>query len=225
MTGMETDGLVTPDAKPDTAAATLNGVIEQRDALVAQLRDSERAQRFGTDAVEQARQALTTVERRRLIGEATEAETRKAEAALEKAKAASREPWGERIEATRMALRDVEREIGTLIGDRLEELLAGVDEEAEAVRERANAALEEVVSAYRAREAIAQRIDSLAATIRRPRYGDIALSKLEPVVREASRVLEGGGEAKPALRSDPRLPRGGSIPAAPESMAPPVRTA
>jgi hypothetical protein len=102
-------------------------------------------------------------------------------------------------------------------------LLGGLDEEAEAVTERCNDALAEVVAAYRAREAIAARIDAVAGTVRRPKFGDITLTRLEPVVREASRVLEGDGEAKPALRSDPRLPRSGAIPAAPESMAPLVR--
>jgi hypothetical protein len=110
---MDTSGLVTPNAKAASVAAELNKLIDQRDGLVAQLRDSERAARFGADAVEQARQTLTTVERRRLIGEAAEAEAHKAEAALQRARATSAEPWGERIEATRMAIRDVERELGS----------------------------------------------------------------------------------------------------------------
>jgi hypothetical protein len=220
MTGMHTDALFTPDAADGSAAAELNGLIAKRTALGARLRDAERAQDFGSDAVEKARQALVDVERHRLTGEASEADTRKAEAALDKAQAASREPWGERIEATRMAVRDVDRAGGALIIGRLDELLAGLDEEAEAVRERCNAALEEVGAAYRAREAIAARIDNLAGRIRQPKFGDIALTKLEPVVREANRILDADGEPKPALRADPRLPRGGSMPAVEESPWP-----
>jgi hypothetical protein len=55
-------------------------LIDRRDALVAQLRDGERAARFGADAVGKARQELTAVERARLAGEATPAQARKAEA-------------------------------------------------------------------------------------------------------------------------------------------------
>jgi hypothetical protein len=127
----------------------------------------------------------------------------------------------------RTAIRDVERELGRLIADRLDGLLEGLDAEAEAVTERCNDALAEVVAAYRARKAIAARIDALAGTVRRPKFGDITLTRLEPVAREATRVLEGDppGEARPRLRQDPRLPRSGAIPATPESMAPLVRMA
>jgi hypothetical protein len=81
------------------------------------------------------------------------------------------------------------------------------------------------VSAYQEREAIAARIDALAGSIRRPKYGDVVTTKLEPVVRAATAVLEADppGEAAPRLRSDPRLPRGGSIPAVEESPWPAIR--
>jgi hypothetical protein len=222
---MDTESLVSPNARAGSAAAEFNALIGQRAELVKQIANGERAARFGSTGAQEARAALIALERRAAGGEEVSAgERRKGEQRLKEAQAASQEPWGQRIEASRLALRDVDREVGTLITERLDELLSGLDEEAEAVTERASAALAEVVSAYRAREAVAGRIDALAGTIRRPRFGDVTLSKLAPIVREATRVLEGGppGEVKPRLKADPRQPRGGSLPAAEESPWPPV---
>jgi hypothetical protein len=219
MTTMDTDALVSPNAAAGSAAAELNELINKRTELMAQLRDSERSARFGSEAVGQAREALTTAERRRLVGEVGASETRKAEAALANTRAASQEPWGERVEAARLALRDVDHQVGRLIADRLDELLACLDEEAQRVTDRANDALAEVVAVYREREAVAQRIDALAGTIRRPKFGDVSPTRLASIARAATALLEADppGEVKPAFKADPRLPRGGSIPAAPES--------
>ena len=101
---MDTNSLRTPDAAPGSAAAELNELIAKRDELVAQLHDAERSQRFGTSGVEEARRELTDVERRRLGGEATAAEVRKAEQRLQDALSPSREPWAERVAASRMAV-------------------------------------------------------------------------------------------------------------------------
>jgi hypothetical protein len=202
----------------------LDRLLGRRDELAAEVEAAERSERFGADNVREAREKLTDVERRRMAGEDVAAEARKAEAALAKAQASSAEPWRERAEGGRRAVRDVDHEIATMITMQFDRLLAVLTDEAEAARERCDEALEQVAVAYRAREATAARIDGLAATIRRPRFGDVALTRMEPVVREATKLIESGGERAPALIHDPRVPRSGAI-AAQDSPYAPVRFA
>jgi hypothetical protein len=147
----------------------LDRLIDRRAELATEVAAAERSERVGAEGVRAARERLTEVERRRLGGEDVGAERRKAEAALAKAEAESREPWRERAEAARRAVRDVDREIARAIMADFDGLLAVLHEEGEAARDRANEMLEQVVTAYQAREATAARIDALAATIRRPR--------------------------------------------------------
>jgi hypothetical protein len=132
----------------------------------------ERTARFGGEGVQETSEALTALERRRLAGEqVTDAEVRNAEKRLADARASSHEPWPGRTTAERLAVRDADQQVGTLITERFDELLAGLHEEAHAVADRANHALAEVIAAYQARETVAARIDAPAGTIGCPRLG------------------------------------------------------
>jgi|1186.fasta_scaffold46577_2 hypothetical protein len=46
---------------------------------------------------------------------------------------------------------------------------------------------------------------------------------MEPVAREASKLLDSDGERAPRLRFDPREPRHGGVPAAPNNGRPRAR--
>jgi hypothetical protein len=207
---LPTDALRTPGAAAGSVAEAVNCLQDRRGELAARVAYAERRLTFASSDAVDARDALTRLERRRLGGEdVSDAETRKAEKRLTDAQATSREPWAERAQAARSAVRDTEREIAALINEHLSELLENLHAEGQAVAEQVNAALTSLIAAYEARERVAQRIDSVAGVIRPPRFGDIALTRLEPVVREARRVLDGEGERPPRLTHDPREPRGG----------------
>jgi hypothetical protein len=66
------------------------------------------------------------------------------------------------------------------------------------------------IDAYHERERIAQEISALASTAGRVHPGDVSFTRAEQVVREATRLLDGGGERPPTLTRDPRQPRQGA---------------
>jgi hypothetical protein len=141
------------------------------------------------------------------------AERTKLERELAAAKAATHEPWAERIAGVEAAARDVDRAVALYVAGNLDELLAELHENAEAAASAVDAACRELVTAYHRRQTVDAHVIAVAATVRIPRAGDVAPTRAEAVVREANRLLDGGGEQAPLLRTDPRAPRHGQVPA------------
>jgi len=87
--------------------------------------------------------------------------------------------------------------------------VAELHEDAEAAAEAVNRACRAVEAAYYERQAVEQRVTTVAAMVRVPRPGDVRRTKAEAVVRETNRLLAEGGEQAPTLTVDPRKPRHG----------------
>lgn len=198
-------------AAPRSAEAhALNDMLDHRAELASAARDAENAPHVAAQETQRASAELAALERRRHNGDdVPEAELKAAEKALATARAKTGQPWTERAQGARAALRDADVEIGAYVRDNYDPLNGELSADAEAVKSRVDDALAEVVAAHAAREHVASRANALASVIRPVRPGDVAWSKVEGVTREAEAVLLGGGEAAPATRHDPRVPRAG----------------
>jgi hypothetical protein len=200
------DGGLRIAAPRSGAAHELTRLVERRAALAEQARDIDRRLTFASDDVGRASATLEAVERRRFGGEDVSAEARKAETALAKARAEAVEPWAQRGAGARAALKDADAEIRRFVGENYDSLAGEVEQDARDAAERVDAALGELVAAYREREAIVGRFNVLIGAVGRVEPGMVPFSRCEPVVRAAERVLEAGGEVPPIPKRDPRGP-------------------
>jgi hypothetical protein len=104
----------------------------------------ERRQRSSHQDAAEASHALEQLERRVFAGEeVTDAQRKRAEDALAKAREAGREPWGERVRAAQQAVRDAGQVVRAFVAESLDALLVELTEDAERaaanVNERARA--------------------------------------------------------------------------------------
>jgi hypothetical protein len=210
------DQLRTPSPQTDESAA-LNDLLDERQRLTETVRQAENRLRFASADRQQAAEVVTDLERRSLGGDQVSASERKAaERALAQAQAAESEPWRERAEGARRALSALDRRIATNVGNSFDALRTELEDEARESAARIDRALEEVIASYEARERVAGRLIALCSVVGRSHPGDVEFSRAEAVVREAGRLLGGGGEAAPILRRDPRQPRSAAIPGEPD---------
>jgi hypothetical protein len=185
--------------------AQLAKLLERRDAAERRIREVEAEQRTAVQEREAARARLIEHERRG--GAGRRAERAKLETALTQAEAHAAERWPERIEGARAALRDMHAQVHAYTYEHLDELIENVQRDGEVAAERVNVAAQNLVDAYQEREQVAAQIARHLATADiRIRPGDITFSRAEQVARAAGNLLTNGGEERPRLRRDPRVP-------------------
>jgi chromosome segregation ATPase len=185
-------------------AATRAELDERADAL-------DREQRQASENVARLSAALADLERRAAAGEQISDEARtKAERELTQARITAGEPWAERRDGVRAAIRDADHATRTFVAEHLDELLADLVDEAEAAATAVDRACHALITAYRERQAAESRVTELCAMVRPPRPGDIVRTRSEALAREAERLLAQGGEAAPVPAVDPRQPRHGT---------------
>lgn len=180
------------------ASEKLAELRTERARVVARVDDLDRQAREATIAAQTASAAL--IEHERAGGPA--AKRRELEQNLAQAKAKAAEPWLERIEGTRASVPDADRATREFIAAHLDDLLADLHADGQAVAERVNAAAAELVAAFTRRERIAAEISQLASQVARVDPGDVSFSKAEALSREAARFVQLGGETPPELQRD-----------------------
>jgi hypothetical protein len=183
-------------------------LAEKRDKAERRIGELEDEQRQAVQAREAARQALIEFERK---GGGRRAERNELETQLNDAERHAAERWGERIEGARRAARDARTAVQVFTREHLDELVAAKEQEGELPTSRLVEHAQAILDTYADRERvageIAQLVSSAGITIR---PGDVTFSKCEPLAREASRLLSTGGEERPRLRRDPRVPMHGA---------------
>jgi hypothetical protein len=196
------------DTPRGTAAKELAALVNRRASLDEREGELDQQQRAATAEVELMRARLADLERAAVSGDKVDEKTRReAEEALTRARLKAAEPWAERREGVRAAMREADQAVTTFVGAHFDELLAELREDAENAAEDLNRACARVVDAYAERARVEQCVTSLCAIIRHPRPGDIAYTRAAAVAKEAETLLLEGGEAAPLPRVDPRQPR------------------
>jgi hypothetical protein len=189
-----------------SAAEALARLSEKRDRAIGRVDELEGEARTAGQAAVEASAALAEAERRGVKA----AERRELEEALFAARVKASEPWPERIEGARAAVRDAEREVQKFRAAHLSELVEALEEDGRIAVATLNATAEAMVTAFIERERIAHEISVMAGSVGRIHPGDVSFTHAEALVREARALVDAGGEAPPVLRHDPREPRLGS---------------
>jgi chromosome segregation ATPase len=185
------------------ATARLAELDKRRTLVARRLDELDRSQREATQALQQARARLVEAERT----DAAPATRGKLESALRTAEARAAEPWGERREGARAALRDADYERRAFIGEHLDALVEEREAAGAECAARINDHLTGLAACYSEWSTIAQQITALASSVAPLRPGDVSYTRVESLIREVEAVLLRGGEEGPRLRHDPRLPR------------------
>jgi hypothetical protein len=152
-----------------------------------------------------AEAAAALVEHERRGGRA--AERQQLEQALAEAKAKAAEPWHERAEGARQAVRDADQELRRYQAEHLDELVEVLQEDGRIAAADLTTHAEGVVTAFARREEIARQISALAGSIGRVFPGDVSGTNAQRLVDAARELIAAGGEVAPELRRDPRQPR------------------
>jgi len=185
----------------------LNALLERRAELTERLRDAEAALTFASRDLLSAEAAVRQLEHRRARGDdIPAAEEKRTMAALAAARAKRDEPWALRRDGARAALIELEHEIGRYVAEHYDALMDERAEEAHAAADRVNRAAEEVAAAIIAREGVAQTVTSLIAAVGWNEPHSVHWSNAEQLANAARALIEGGGEAAPLARVDPRAP-------------------
>jgi chromosome segregation ATPase len=195
-------------------AEAMARIVDQRDRTSARVDELEREARAAGEGLTAARAAL--VESERQGGRA--AQRRQLEQALAEAKAKASEPWAERIEGARQAVRDADRKLQEFQGEHLSELVEALEADGKIATAELDAAAEALVQAFGKREEIARQIGAVASQVGRTHPGDVTFTTAQAVAEAARELLQRGGETPPTLRRDPRQPRLGQPAAADEKV-------
>jgi hypothetical protein len=189
------------------AATELAALLAHGRDLRDRVDEVERQQRDATARAAAVSAALAELERRGLAGADVGAQRKKLEAELAKAKAEAAEPWAERISGGQQAVRDHEQQVALFVGQHFPELYGELAEDAEAATGRFNHLCNELLAAYYERMTVESRVTALNAMVRQPEPNAVFRTRAEAVAQAVNALLQGGGEAAPLLRNDPRPPR------------------
>jgi hypothetical protein len=196
------------DAPRGEAAKELARLVNRRHELDDREAALDSEQRQANEDATRLSAELADLERANAAGEQVSEKTRReAEASLTKARILAAEPWAERRAGIQAAARDEEHAIQVFVAEHLDELVAELEEDADAAADAVNRACGAVESAYLERQLVEQRLTALVGMVRIPRPGDISRTVAEDVRRAAADLLLAGGEQAPKLRVDPRKPR------------------
>ena len=171
--------------------------------LVRAVRAVEQARDDAGHEASRLSDELAALERQRGGGENVAGKVSKAEAALVKARAASAEPWSERVRGAESAATDAAGAVQRFATANYAALMGELDEDAAAAAERCNAVLEAVQDAHYERERVSGRVAALAALAGLNRPNLVPESKLTRLARDAEAVLMAGGEVAPVARREP----------------------
>jgi hypothetical protein len=193
-------------APQSEAALELARLIDSRAELESKLDALDREQYAAGEEVARLSDELTALERRSLEGESvTPAQRSKAEGELAKARAVAASPWGERRQAINEAIQGHQARVQRFVAEHFAELVEEVEQDGEQAAQAVDDAAAKLVAAARERDIASHRLDALIATVNgRSNFGDVTLSRSEPVTREAEKLLASGGEVAPRLRDELR---------------------
>jgi uncharacterized NAD(P)/FAD-binding protein YdhS len=188
--------------KPRGPEATeLNQLISRSTELASKVDELERQQRATHTDVAEASNDLEQLERRSLGGQkVSDAQRRRAEEALAKARAAEQEPWVERVRAAGFAVQDAEQSIRAHVAENLDKLLAELTENAQAAASGVDETAAAFLAAVEERTRVEQATAQLASLVRPMRPGDISRARSDAAALEVGRFVEGGPEVAPILR-------------------------
>ena len=194
------------DASP--ASVELARLLQRQAELEARVDHVSAEERAAAAAVQEASDALVSLERAAAGGEKiSEAARRKAEDVLLQARTTAASPWGERRKAARLAADDARQEVALYVAEHVDALLADVGERGERAARAEDAAAEALLAAYEERQAAERETFDLLGYVRRARPGDVARSRAEQLVAEARKLIEQGGEQAPTVLVRPGEPR------------------
>jgi hypothetical protein len=182
----------------DDASAELAKLQEARARATARVDGLEADWRAAVTAAQDASAALAHAER---VG-VSESKRSTLEERLAAAKARAAEPWAERVEGSRAAVRDADRAVSAFVNEHFSELLEAKEADGRIAAEKEDVAAAAQLAAYRQREAVAAEIASLASLVSTTAPGDVTYSKADELARAAVALIEGGGEEPPRLRRD-----------------------
>src|SRR5262249_49274112 len=135
--------------------------------LVTKVDELKRRQRSSHQDAAEASRALEQLERRAFAGEkVTDAQRRRAEDTLTRAREAEREPWGERVRAAQQAVRDADQVVRAFVAERLDALLVELTEDAERAAAKVNECASDFLIAVDERQTAGQRTAGLWSLVR-----------------------------------------------------------
>jgi hypothetical protein len=172
----------------------------KRDAATSRVDELEREWRTAVAAAREASAALTEGERHGLAS----AKRRDLEKTLAAAKARADEPWKERVDGGKRAVRDRAAEIRTFVAGHFPELVADIEEEGQQAAETVNTAAAALIAAHLERERIAAQLGQLLTQVQPPSVGDVSYTApaAEQAARAAAALVAAGGEVPVRLRRD-----------------------
>jgi hypothetical protein len=193
-------------APRSTEAIELNRLLIRRTELVSKIDELERRQRSSHQDAAEASRALEQLERRAFAGEkVTDAQRKRAEDALAKAREAEREPWGERVRAAQQAVRDADQVVRAFVAESLDALLVELNQDAERAAAKVDASGRDFLVAVDERRAAEQRTRGLCSLVRPMQPNSVPATRTDAARVEVSRLLDSGGEPPPVLRVADRV--------------------
>jgi hypothetical protein len=182
-----------------SATEQMAKLVEQRGRAAARVGEVEAEQRLAQQTLTGAREALVQFERR---GSGRAPERGELEAALAEAQARANEPWAERVEGARRRARDAQHAVQRHAAEHMTELVEAREADGEAAAERINTACTELIAGYAEWQSTAQELGGLLRHLGPVGPGDVSRDRSEALVREATRLLQTGGETGPTVTRD-----------------------
>jgi hypothetical protein len=167
----------------------------QRVAAGQHVDELERAWRSANEEVSSASSRLTEAER----AGASPSTLRKIEGELAAARQRSEEPWPERVQGSRRAVRDVDARIRAHAAAHLPDLVEELEARGQAVADRINEWAANLVADHAELERLAAELGRLLTAITPPGPMDVSRSECEPVVRTANSFIANGGGRGPKV--------------------------
>jgi hypothetical protein len=177
------------------AVVELTQLRERRARAARRVAELEREWRSANEQAAQASARLAEVERQG----ASAAARHKAEEALSEAKALAAQPWAERVDGAKRAVRDVDVAVRAHVSGHLVELVEALEADGRAVAERINAAAADLVAAHAEWEAVATELGATIAMVSPPGPLDVSRSQAEQAARAVAALVAAGGQEGPRV--------------------------
>jgi hypothetical protein len=177
------------------ATAALEELREERNRAASRVSSLEAEWRTAQASVASASAALAEIERH---GGSASGRS-KAEEALAEAKATAAQPWSERVDGARRAVRDRDSAIRAFVGANLVALVASIEADGELAAQRLNQAVADLLSAAAEWQAAESRLAQTINVVARPSPGDVSHPRAGEVVRVVTALASAGGEEGPRV--------------------------
>ena len=172
------------------ATVKLAGLNERRARAAPRVSDLEQEWRSAVAAARDASAALAEGERQGL----STTKRHGLEESLSVTKAKAAEPWPERVEGAKSAVRDADQAVRAHIAANLPELVEAKEADGRRVAEQFNESLGALIALRLEWERIASDISGVATKVAPLTPGDVSWSKAEEVFRAATALVNAGGE-------------------------------